>query len=133
MLRRAHIAHTADVFPNELCDALLLRQIRVDVGLRCCHDGCPFRRACRLFRSVIAARGNLRSVQRERDLPIVRRIRHEDGRRCLVARRLDARRIELEQELSALYRIALCDMRRKMLSRKLHGIHADVDQEIHPV
>ena len=127
VLGTANIARAADVLPDELCDTLLLRQIRIDVILR-------RSRCCRGFLGrLITARGDLRIIECERDLPEVRRVRHEHGRRCLIPLRTDRGGIELKQQLPALYRIALCNMRREMLPLKLHRIHTDVDEEIHPV
>ena len=126
MLGAAHIARAANVLPDELCDALLLRQIRIDVVLN-------HRSLCLYLLSRIPARGDLRIVQRERDLSVVRRICHKHGRRGLIALRANRIGIELEQQLPALDRIALRDVRREMLALELHRVHADVDEEIDPV
>ena len=132
VLGTADIARAADVLPDELCDALLLRQIRIDVIVRR-----SFRRRCFLGRCflgrLITARGDLRIIECERDFSKVRCIRHEHGCRCLIPLRADCLGIELKQQLSALYRIPLRDMRRKMLALELHRIHTDMDEEIHPV
>ena len=127
MLGTADIARAADVFPDELCDALLLRQIRIDVIVRR-----SFRRRCFLGR-LITARGDLRIIECERDLPEVRRVRHKHGGRRLISLRADRGGVELEQQLPALYHVPLRNVRREMLALKLHRIHTDMDEEIHPV
>ena len=127
MLGAAHIARTADILPDELCNALLLRQIRIDVIVRR-----SFRRRCFLGR-LITARGDLRITKCECDFSEVRCIRHEHGCRCLIPLRTNRFGIELKQQLPALYRVPLRNVRREMLALELHRIHTDMDEEIHPV
>ena len=127
MLGAADIARAADVLPDELCDALLLRQIRIDVIVRR-----SVRRRCFLGR-LITARGDLRITKCERDFSEVRCIRHEHGCRCLIPRRTNRFGIELEQQLPALYRVPLRDMCCEMLALELHRIHTDMNEEIYPV
>ena len=129
MLRRADVRHAADVVENLARHALLRR-----------HRGVGGIWPCRLSRSLrlplfrlFASRRDRLSAQRKRDLAVVRRIRHDDGRRRIVARRADRRLVELDENIALPDLRPLLHMRREILALQVHRVEADVDEQIDAV
>ena len=127
VLSVADIVLAADVLPDELCHALLVREIVVLVVFGWCSGLCRCSFFCGRFR-----RDRL-VAKRDRDVAELCRIRHNDRRRRLIASGLDGLRVELEEQLAFLDRIALRCFRREMLAFELHRIHADMDEDFDAV
>ena len=126
MLRVADVVLAADVFPDELRDALLVREVVVLVVVR----GRGFRRSRRIGGRF---RDDRLVAERDRDVAVVRRVRHDERRRRLVARRLDRLGVELEEQLAFLDLVALRGLGREVLAVQLDRVHADVDEHLDAV
>ncbi len=122
MLCAADVVAAANVLPDELGDALFLREVAV-VLFRLCSGGFLFSRLRRDRRDFLVA-------ERHGDLVVVEGIRHENRRRRVVAGRLDALRVELEQELALLDCIALLNLGVEVLAAEVDRVDADVNQDI---
>ena len=129
MLGAADVSRPADVLPDQFGDALLLRQIRID--LRSCGSAVFLLRCTVLLR--IIARGDLRAVQCKGNFPVIRRIRDKHGCCRLIAFRADGIGVKFKQKLPLLHRIALCHMRGKVFSLKFHRIYSDMDKQVHTI
>ena len=126
MLCATYVVAAANVLPDELGNALFLREVAVVLFRLCrslCSEGFLFSRLCRDRRDFLVA-------ECHGDLVVVEGIRHEDRRRRVVAGRLDALRVELEQELALLDRIALLDLGVEVLATEVDRVDTDVDQDI---
>ena len=136
MLGGADVRHAADVVEDLLRHALLGRHRGVG-GIRpcrcCSRRRCSrCRRRCRLacFFLAFARRGDLLCAQRERNRAVVRRIRHDDGRRRIVTGRADRRLVKLDEEIALLDLGPLLHMRREVLALKVHRVESDVNEQI---
>ena len=129
VLGTADVVVAADVLPDELRDALFLRQVAVVLLRLCRGSGCIRLRGgffCRLCRD----RRDLLVAERHRDLVVVEGVRHEDRRRRVVTGRLDALRVELQEQLALLDRIALRNLGVEVLAAEVDRVDADVDQDV---
>ena len=136
VLGGADVRHAADVVENLSRHALLSRHRGVG-GIRpcrCCSRRRYSRRCrrCRLACLVLAfaRRGDLLCTQRERNRAVVRRIRHDDGRRRIVAGRANRRLVELDEEIALLDLRPLLHMRREVLALKVHRVESDVNEQV---
>ena len=95
MFCTADIVAAADILPDELGDALFLRQIAV-IFLRLSDLSCrSFSSFCLVFLRLRRNGRNFLVAKSYRNLVIIKGVRHEHRRRRIIAFRLNALRIEL--------------------------------------